>query len=154
MPAPDFASSFHDALLRHTGFLVSRAGLMAQRHFADHLAQIDLNPRMWGALNVIEAAGPLTQQALGRGVGIDPSTTVATIDELESRGLVERRAHPSDRRAHALYVTDAGRQTLAEGRRVAARAQEELLSSLDQGEREQLHDLLLRIVNSMRDGPT
>jgi DNA-binding MarR family transcriptional regulator len=150
VPEPDPSASFHDALLRNTGFLVSRAGLLAQRRFSDHLSEIGLNPRMWGALNVIDAAGPLTQQALGRGVGIDPSTTVATIDELESRGLVERRPHPTDRRAHALYVTPAGRATLAGGRKVARRAQEELLGSLDPDERRTLHELLLKVVSSLR----
>ena len=68
---------------------------------------------MWGVLNVLDVEGAITQQSLGRSVGIDPSSMVATIDELESRGLVERRRHPSDRRAHALYLTEAGTDTLA-----------------------------------------
>jgi DNA-binding MarR family transcriptional regulator len=70
---------------------------------------------------------------------------VATIDELEKSGLVERRPHPTDRRAHALHVTDKGRETLARGRKLARHAQEELLAPLSAREREQLHDLLLRL---------
>jgi DNA-binding MarR family transcriptional regulator len=79
---------------------------------------------------------------------MDPSTMVSTIDELESRGLVERRRHPTDRRAHALHVTDEGRATLARGRRVAAESQEELLAPLNAEERQGLHDLLLRVAEA------
>jgi DNA-binding MarR family transcriptional regulator len=73
---------------------------------------------------------------------------VATIDDLERKGLVERRAHPSDRRAYALHVTDAGRETLSEGREVVQAVQDELLAPLDEAEREQLRGLLLRLVTA------
>jgi DNA-binding MarR family transcriptional regulator len=71
---------------------------------------------------------------------------VATIDDLEELGLVERRAHPSDRRAYALHVTHAGRETLSRGREVVQEVQDELLAPLDETEREQLRSLLLRLV--------
>jgi DNA-binding MarR family transcriptional regulator len=135
----------HNALAKHTGFLLSRMGLVAQKRFSEHLEQLDLNTRMWGALNVLDAEGAITQHALGKSTGIDPSSMVATIDELEQRGLVERRPHPTDRRAHALHVTDKGRETLASGRKLARHAQEELLAPLSANERQQLHDLLLRL---------
>jgi DNA-binding MarR family transcriptional regulator len=136
----------HAALMRHTGFLISRIGMVAQKRFAERMESLGLNPRMWGALNVLEAEGAITQHALCKGVGMDPSSMVATIDELEARGLVERRRHPSDRRAHALHVTTKGKQTLARGRELAHEAQDDLLAPLDPGEREQLHALLLRLV--------
>jgi DNA-binding MarR family transcriptional regulator len=82
-------------------------------------------------------------------VGIDPSSMVSTIDELEARGLVERRSHPTDRRAHALHVTPAGRRTLAAGRKLAKGAQADLLAPLDDAERAQLHELLLRLVGGI-----
>ena len=128
----------HGALAKHTGFLLSRMGLVAQKRFSEHLEQLGLTTRMWGALNVLDAEGSITQHALGRCTGIDPSSMVATIDELEKRGLVERRAH-------ALHVTENGHETLARGRKLARHAQEELLAPLSADERRQLHDLLLRL---------
>ena len=136
----------HGALIKHTGFLISRAGTMAQRQFSARIAAVGLNPRMWGALNVLDHEGAISQQQLGRSVGIDPSSMVGTIDELEAQGLVERRRHPSDRRAHALYITPLGEETLTKARKLAAGAQEELLAPLDPSERELLHALLLRLV--------
>lgn len=135
----------HGALARHTGFLISRLGMVAQKRFAERIESLGLTPRMWGALNVLDAEGTITQHALCKCVGMDPSSMVSTIDELEARGLVERRPHPSDRRAHALHVTELGRVTLAQGRKLARQAQDELLAPLDAEEREQLHDLLLRL---------
>jgi DNA-binding MarR family transcriptional regulator len=141
----------HKALIRHTGFLLSRMGMVAQKQFAERIASIGLSPRMWGALNVLEAEGAITQHALCQGVGMDPSSMVATIDELEAKGLVERRQHPSDRRAHALHVTQAGTDVLARGRELARSAQQELLAPLDKEERQQLHDLLLRLALATKD---
>jgi DNA-binding MarR family transcriptional regulator len=132
-------------LTKHTGFLLSRMGIVATKQFSERLEELGLNTRMWGALNVLDAEGAITQHALGRCTGIDPSSMVATIDELERRGLVERRPHPTDRRAHALHITELGLQTLANGRKLAREAQDRLLAPLSTEEREQLHELLLRL---------
>jgi DNA-binding MarR family transcriptional regulator len=148
---PPCQQAIHGALARHTGFLLSKLGMQARTHFAGRLETLGLNLRMWGALNVLDAEGELTQHQLGRSAGIDPSTMVATIDELEARGLVERRRHPSDRRAYAVHMTPRGRRTLAAGRELARSAQEELLAPLDAAEREQLHELLLRL--ALRGAP-
>jgi DNA-binding MarR family transcriptional regulator len=139
--------SFHPALTANTGFLLSRMGMLAQRNFSARLEALGLTPRMWGALNVLDAEGEITQHRLGRCVGIDPSSTVGTIDELEARGLVERRRHPTDRRAHALHITPLGRRTLSSGREVARGAQDDLLAPLDADERAHLHGMLLRLAN-------
>ncbi|HWF52983.1 MAG TPA: MarR family transcriptional regulator [Solirubrobacteraceae bacterium] len=142
----DAGPRIHPALTRNTGFLLSRAGMMAQRQFAARLESLELNVRMWGALNVLDAEGALSQQQLGRCVGVDPSSMVTTIDDLEARGLVERRRHPSDRRAHALHITPKGHRTLAAGRELARSTQDELLAPFDADERARLHALLLRLV--------
>jgi DNA-binding MarR family transcriptional regulator len=144
-------TTIHGALTKHTGFLLSRMGMVAAKQFAEQIDQIGLTPRMWGALNVLDAEGTITQQALGKSTGIDPSSMVATIDELENAGLVERQTHPTDRRAYALYLTDSGRAKLAEGRKLAKGAQEKLLGALDPSERAQLHELLLKIALATQD---
>lgn len=142
---PPGPPGIHRALLHHTGFLISRMGFVAQKQFAERIDSLGLSTRMWGALNVLEAEGAITQHALCTCIGMDPSSMVSTIDELEAKGLVQRRPHPSDRRAHALHLTDNGRQTLSRGRKLAEGAEEELLAPLSAEEREQLHGLLLRL---------
>ena len=143
--AADDPALLHPALARNTGYLISRLGAMGQRRFAERMATLDLTPRMWGALNVLDHEGALSQHALGRCVGMDPSSMVSTIDELEAKALVERRRDPNDRRAYALHITDAGHDTLTQGRVLARAAQDELLGGLSAPERAQLHELLLRV---------
>jgi DNA-binding MarR family transcriptional regulator len=145
MPDIPGPAALHEALLHDTGFLISRMGLVAQKQFAERIAGVGLTPRGWGALNVLDNEGAITQHALCKCIGMDPSSMVSTIDELEAEGLVERRRNPQDRRAHALHVTANGRRTLTEGRELARRAQEELLAPLNREERAQLHELLLRL---------
>ncbi len=142
---PPGPSGVHESLVKHTGFLLARMGHVAAKQFASRLEQLGLTTRMWGALNVLDHEGAITQHTLGKCTGIDPSSMVATIDDLEAAGLVERRRHPSDRRAHAVHLTAEGRATLARGRRLARQAQEDLLSPLNADERKQLHQLLFRL---------
>ena len=151
MGDPREPGPLHEALVRNTGFLISRLGWFAQKRFSERIAAVGLTPRGWGALNVLDKEGAITQHALCGCMGMDPSSMVATIDELEAKGLVERRRNPHDRRAHALHVTGEGRAALSEGRKLARRAKDELLAPLDREEREQLHALLLKLVEHSSD---
>ena len=74
-----------------------------------------------------------------------PSRLVGVLDDLEGRGLVERRDSPTDRRSYALYLTEGGRKALERMRRVAYEHQDALCAALDASERAQLAGLLARI---------
>ncbi|HEV2362209.1 MAG TPA: MarR family transcriptional regulator, partial [Acidimicrobiales bacterium] len=89
-----------------------------------------------------------SQQAMADALQIPPSRMVSLIDELEDKGLVERRSHPSDRRARAIYVTDKGREAAASAMQLAMGHERAVCSSLTQAEREQLIELLLRVAAS------
>ena len=67
------------------------------------------------------------------------------LDELEERGLVERRRDPADRRRHIVELTPDGKRALAKLRALAGRLEDEFLAQLDEGERAQLHELLVRL---------
>ncbi|BCY13271.1 MarR family winged helix-turn-helix transcriptional regulator [Actinoplanes sp. L3-i22] len=60
-------------------------------------------------LTYLQAAGPVTQKTLADMAATDPMMTSQVLRALESRELVHRPAHPTDRRARAVAVTDAGR---------------------------------------------
>src|SRR3954463_4955414 len=55
------------------------------------------------ALFHIERNEGLSQTRLAQLLEIEPVTLVKQLDRLQQAGLIERRAHPSDRRTHALY---------------------------------------------------
>ena len=134
------------------GFLLSQVGTYAARRFAQRIGEADLHPPLFRVLNVLDAAEGRSQQAIGEAIGAPASRMVAIVDELEQRGLVERRPHPSDRRIRALYLTAAGRRLLARGRRIATEHEEEMTRGMSEADRRRLTTLLQRVVNEQEIG--
>jgi DNA-binding MarR family transcriptional regulator len=135
-------------LSRRLGFLLAQLGTHAHRRFAERLARLDLHPRHFGMLSHLAASEGQSQQALSVALGIHRSAVVALVDDLEHRGLAERRRDPVDRRAYTLYLTPAGRDLLTDLEREANERDVELLSALDVSERSQLISLLQRVAES------
>jgi DNA-binding MarR family transcriptional regulator len=128
-------------------FLLAQVGAHAAARFAERLAPLNLAPQHAGILRLIGAASGLSQRALGERLGILPSRLVALVDELEGRGLVERRDDPEDRRTYALHLTEAGRAMLGDIGRVAREHGESLCAALSDDERRQLAVLLARMAD-------
>ena len=134
------------------GFLLSQVGIHAARQFAERIAEVDLHPPLFRVLNLIDAAEGRSQQAIGEAVDVPASRMVALVDELEQRGLVERRPHPTDRRVRALYLTAKGRKTLARGRQIAAAHEKALTRGMAAADRKRLTQLLQKIVDEQTIG--
>jgi DNA-binding MarR family transcriptional regulator len=60
------------------------------------------------SLTWMQSDGPVTQRALAEHAATDPMMTSQVLRALERAGLVERAAHPDDKRAWALTVTSVG----------------------------------------------
>ena len=89
----------------------------------------------------------LSQQELAAKLQIHPSRLVAMLDKLETRGFVDRRANPDDRRLYSLHLTKGGGEVLEGIDRVAREHQDALLSALSREESDKLAALLLRIAD-------
>lgn len=136
------------ALQRQLGFLLGRAHA-AHRSIAEAaLAPTGLSGKAFGALAVLADEGPLSQQRLGRRQGVDRTTMVAVVDELQALGYVERRRDARDRRAYALHATPAGRRVLARAQAAAQEAEEAFLAPLAPGERQRLKALLAALISA------
>lgn len=133
-------------------FLLSQVGIYAAAGFSNRLEEVDLQPPLFRVLNLVDAAEGRSQQEIAKAVQAPPSRMVGFVDELERRGLVERRADPKDRRVRALYLTPAGREALARGREIAQRHEEELTRGLSGEDRERLVSLLQQVVESQSIG--
>src|SRR5215213_5288743 len=133
-------------------FLLSQVGIYASRRFAERLAEIDLQPPLFRVLNLVDAAEGRSQQAIGESIQIPASRMVALVDDLELRGLVERRPDPKDRRIRALYLTRKGRGMLERGRRIATEHERELTQGLPAADRKMLTRLLQKIVDDQTIG--
>src|SRR5271165_1249475 len=128
-------------------FLLSQLGAHAASQFAARLAQLELIPAHAGVFRILAATPAMTQQALATALGTLPSRLVAIVDELESKGLIERRTHESDRRSYALHLTEKGKATLQAIGKVAREHQQALLAALSEEEQATLGGLLQRVAD-------
>jgi len=140
------------AILDHLGPLLGRAHEAHRVRSAEALGRLGLTPKGFGALTVLDADGPLPQVELARRQGIDRTTMVAIVDELEGLGAVRRERDERDRRAYALELTPGGRRLLGRARPVLAAVEEEFLAPLPAAERGRLKDALRALVEGAGDG--
>lgn len=133
-------------------FLLSQVGIHASKRFAERIAAVDLSPPLFRVLNLVAAAEGQSQQAIGAAIEIPPSRMVALVDELEQRGMVERRPKPDDRRVRALFLTAEGKRCLARGRKIADEHEAELTKGMKETDRKRLLDLLQKIVDEQAIG--
>jgi MarR family transcriptional regulator, lower aerobic nicotinate degradation pathway regulator len=135
------------------GQLFFRLWRASHTRVAAALESLGLTPALFGLLNLLGARDGAIQQELGSAMGIDPSTMVALIDELERAGLARRRPHPTDRRARAVAITPKGRRVLARARGMATEVEDEVLHGLTAAERRELLTLLRRALDSAPSQP-
>lgn len=122
-----------------------RLRLAQQAVFRDFAASVQgLSPGRVGLLIYIDANPGVTQSRLAEAARRDRSTMVGVLDQLEVRGLIERR-RGQDRRTNGLWLTRAGRGLLARAVRSIAAHERRIASRLSAAERRQLLDLLGKI---------
>lgn len=133
--------------------LLNMAGHALSNRLAAALADIDLTPRMQCVL-VHAREEERTQIQLAALADLDKTTMVSTVDDLESRGLAERRASVTDRRARIIAVTEKGRLAAEEGQRIVDRVHAEALDALGLVDRSGFVEALDRLAGAVRDaGP-
>ncbi len=128
-------------------FLLAQLGYHAAELFAERIAPLGLNPPQAGILRAIAAAPGRSQQALSQQLNLLPSRVVAFVDDLESRGHVERRRNPDDRRLHALYLTASGKRLMRKLSELAREHEREVTATLSDKQSRELRDLLARIAS-------
>ena len=116
-------------------WLLSRASHGLNTESTAALEEVGISPRAHAVL-ATAINGEYTQSEVARLVGLDKTTMVVTVDELEAGGLAERRPSPADRRARVIAVTEAGERKVREADRVLDRVRDDVLSALPLDERE------------------
>src|SRR5512133_4092132 len=132
------------------GFMLSTLGHAISRRFIHALQPLELHPREFAVLRAVKASDGQSQQTLAERLRIPPSRMVAIVDELESRGLIERRPDPDDRRVRALYVTKRGQTLLQAPFNLLVQPEREISEGLSVKERAELLALLNRIAGHLR----
>jgi DNA-binding MarR family transcriptional regulator len=128
-----------------TTFLLYRAGEASHSLANQMLASIGLSARQVGILTLVDELEPMSQKVLGERLGIDRSTMVALIDDLEQKGYAVRRRHPRDRRVFLIHPTDPGRSAKRRAIAILDEQKRRFLAPLTSTEQRQLLGLLKKL---------
>jgi DNA-binding MarR family transcriptional regulator len=127
------------------GYNARRAALTIIEVFLQRMAIYALRPVDFSVLSVIAHNPGVTSRQLCTTLGILPPNFVAMLANLEKRELVERKQHPSDKRAVSLQLTKTGETLMREAERTAENLELDASARLSSAERQTLMRLLQKI---------
>jgi DNA-binding MarR family transcriptional regulator len=116
--------------------------ILLQEDLARSFAGTGLTRARTHLLWELHQLGPSTQQALGTTLKVSPRNETGLVAALESHGYLERRPHPTDRRALLVTLTDLGSQTMARMAADREQAAAQLVSDLSDSQVDQLRHAL------------
>ena len=96
-------------------------------------------------LAVLAQGACATQAHIADSLNYDRSYLVGLLDELERRGLIDRRRDVNDRRRHVVTLTKAGEQELVRLRGLIDGVESDLFAPLTAAERKTLQGLLAKL---------
>jgi DNA-binding MarR family transcriptional regulator len=123
-------------------FLLAQLGSHAATKFAQKLQPLGFAPQHAGILRMIAYSPGISQQDLASALNMHASRLVSVLDELQTRGFLERRPSERDRRLYALHLTPNGEQGLVQIGHAAREHNHDLMSGLSAEQQKQLTDLL------------
>lgn len=127
------------------GYQLRRAQIATFQNFAATVGKAGVTPGWFGLMVIVANNEGLSQTRLARALGIDGSTMVAMIDRLEENGWLQRQRSQVDRRSHALYLTEAGNELLAQLMPQVEAHEAELAADLSADDKQNLLGLLAKI---------
>jgi DNA-binding MarR family transcriptional regulator len=133
------------SLYHHPACVITQLGVHVEDQLIDLLAPLGIHPRHLGMLSILIEQDGLSQHQMCEPLNVHRNVMVGLVDDMELRGLVERRRHPADRRAHAVHLLPAGRQLHAEAEALLTGFEAKLLGGLDAAEAGTFISLLRRV---------
>ncbi len=127
------------------GYLLRRAHQRATALFQANIGDPGTTPTQFTSMVKLSEHGELSQNLLGRLVGLDKATTQGVVRRLRDRALIAARPDPTDARRTLLRLTAEGEQMLARLVANGPRVTAETLKPLDAEEQRTLLGLLSRL---------
>ena len=136
---------------RTLGFLLHEVARLLKRRFEQHARGSGLTRSQWQVLAYLAQNEGIHQSGLAELLEIEPITLVRIVDKLEAQGLVERQAHPSDRRLWLLHLTPAARPQLVQLRKLGEITRTEALAGVSEADVERLLKTLQQLKANLAD---
>ena len=130
----------------HVFLVLWKAARAIQTYAEKSIAELALCGSDFGVLEALLHKGSLPVNEIGKKILLTSGSITVAVDRLEKRGLVERHAHGTDRRARIVHLTKEGRRLITRAYAQHAADLEQLASaSLTTTERATLISLLKKI---------
>lgn len=133
--------------MRAPGHLIRRAHQLSVAIFMDETADSSVTPVQFAILNALIDTPGEDQITLAGRVAFDAATSGSVLSRLETRGWVRREADAKDKRRKLLWITAEGEAAALQMKRAVARAQTRILGPLTAPERQQLAQLLDKLID-------
>jgi DNA-binding MarR family transcriptional regulator len=131
-------------LLRHAWYGLNQA-------FRRRIAHLGITPDQFTVMRTLLESGGITQSELTEQMSSDPNTVASLLERMEKSGLLERRAHEKDRRAHRLDLQADGKRKYQKAREIAITLQTEVLGVLPEDQREVFLEHLALVADVCRE---
>lgn len=137
--------------------LLRRAWYGLNQAFRRRIAHLEITPDQFTVMRTLLEHDGITQRELTQLISSDPNTVASLLERMQSAGLIERKTHEKDRRAHRLKLQPAGKKKYLEARDIAIALQTQVLRALPEEKREEFLRHLDLIAEACResllDGP-
>lgn len=127
------------------GYNARRAALAVIGVFLQRMAPFGLRPVDFSVLTLIAHNPGITSRQLCAALDILPPNLVGMIKTLDKRGLIERRPHPTDRRAQGLHLSPTGKKLQKSAQATATQLEIDVASRLSASELDTLKSLLHKV---------
>jgi DNA-binding MarR family transcriptional regulator len=127
------------------GYNARRAALAVIGVFLQRMAPFGLRPVDFSVLTLIAHNPGITSRQLCAALDILPPNLVGMIKSLDKRGLIERRPHPTDRRAQGLHLSPTGKKLQKSAQATATQLEIDVASRLSASELDTLKSLLHKV---------
>ena len=128
------------------GYLLRRAHQRASAIFQTTIGDPNITPTQYSSMVKLHEYHELSQNLLGRLVGMDKATMQGVVRRLKDRGLVDSRPDPGDARRTLLSLTLDGQRLVAKLLMNGPAVSRETLKPLNGAEQRQLLELLSKII--------
>src|SRR5438105_6264098 len=130
----------------HVVLVLWKAARAAQAYAEQSISELEMCGSDFAVLEALLHKGPLPVNEIGKKILLTSGSITVAVDRLETKGLVERRASGTDRRARIVHLTKEGRKLITRAFADHAADLERIASaSLTRAERETLIRLLKKI---------
>ena len=96
----------------HVFLVLWKAARAVEAHAGHSISQLEMCGSDFAVLEALLHKGPLLINEIGKKVLLTSGSITVAVDRLEKRGLVERRAHGTDRRARIVHLTRDGKKLI------------------------------------------